>query len=106
MKGREFLAVMRLPIVEGDSFNDLDLEQREGDGAKAAAAKLWPLFTDSERWGVRMGIFPHAKTPDPMPHALTCALMEHAKAEDGAAPVTRKGPPRGRLGRLAKIAKA
>lgn len=46
------------------------------DSEKAAA--LWATFNDSERHGVRFGLFPAAKMPGDTPHAVTVALMAMA----------------------------
>lgn len=74
------------------------------DEAKAEAARLWASFNESERAGVRVGMFPLAKMHQNTPHSVTCALMEIAA--EGAPPNTAKPLRRKPRGRPAEMADA
>lgn len=49
------------------------------------AHRIWDTFTESERHGAALGMFPASKMPPVHDHALTIALMELKRDLDTAA---------------------
>lgn len=46
------------------------------DDVATQAREIWNSFDDNEKYGVKLGLFPHNKMPEKYSHDLIVALMK------------------------------